>query len=301
MRKVGGLTCCWNEEATIGFTIASLLPYVDCYVVVDTGSTDKTLEIIKTLFDRDLESGKLILIEYGFLDDHDISKPKNKAIQILKEEGCYNFIRLDADDVFYKSGAEKAAKTARELPGDVTLYTINHWELYQNSFNTTAEWLNGIFGDIIRLEEQNFFCLRIPPTYEGRFTGSYGHARIYRIDGAVSMGKWTDEAWGMGPGEDIGHPKCARKCIGDPSEDIVHYGWARPMNKKMNKNNIWTHGKDIDPRTTGIEEIYENIPIVNLDRFNYGLKYWPRQIIFPFDAHPEVVISLLSKVREIIK
>lgn len=303
MTKIAGMTPCWNEEATIAFTIGSLLPYVDHYVVVDSGSDDATLEIIKTLFSEELKSGKLQLIEYGKLDDFDISKPKNAAIERIRELGCSHFIRLDADDVFYDRGAKKAVERARELSDDVTMFTINHWELYQNVAHTTLEWLDQL------KENKNWWCLRMPPGanptmsgYPHRFDGSYGHARIYRVDGAVSQGKWTDEAWGTGPGEDIGHPGVRRHCIGNHDEDIVHYGWARPMAKKLAKGAIWTGDEkaNADPRIDRMEKTWENIMVPNVGRTTYGIKYWPRSIIFPFTKHPEAVERYIDEVSGLL-
>lgn len=302
-RKIAGLTPCLNEEATIVFCIASLLPHVDHYVVVDSGSTDKTLELIKTCFKEELASGKLKLIEYGPLPDYDISKPKNTAIQAVRKARCSHFIRLDADDVFYDKGAQKAVKSAHSLAHDVTMFTINHWELYQNKAYTTEQWLDQLEAN------DDFLCLRMPPGanptssgYPHRYDGSYGHARIYLTENAVSKGKWTDEAWGKGPGEDIGHPSRKRNCIGNHDEDIVHYGWARPMQKKLEKGRIWSgEGKeDDDPRIGRIEKIWENVEEKNVSRTTYGMKYWPRSIIFPFTKHPEVVGRMLPKVRRVL-
>lgn len=313
-RKIGALSPVWNEEATIAFTIASLLPHVDCYVVVDSGSTDKTLKIIKTLFEKELKYGKLVLIEYGALPDFDISKPKNEAIDTLRAEGCHRFIRLDGDDVFYDAGAVNAVQIARGLSDEVTLFTINHWELYQNTWHNTLEWLDAIHRDInkklatamhmpIDYQPGKFLCSRIPPMmHKYRFDGSYGHARIYRMEGARSVGKWTDEAKG-GAGEDIMHPGYKRVCIGNHDENIVHYGWARPMKKKMSKMAVWTDGQppqNVDPRVTGLEKQWEMVNQPNLDRFNYGVNFWPRKILFSFTNHPEVFQRIMGPVKELI-
>jgi hypothetical protein len=266
------------------------------YVVTDTGSTDKTIEMVKGIFSKEIESGKLVFIEYGKLDDYDISKPKNKAIETLREAGCERFIRLDADDVFYTQGAIDAVKAAKEISDDITLYTLNHWELYQNTLVDTLAWTNHIVSD----EPTKFLCMRIPPPFEGRMRGSYGHARIYKTDGAISVGKWTDEAFG-GPGEDIANNKYKRVCKGNPEETIVHYGWARPLKKKMEKNDIWTKGQGLDPRVTGLEKMWNIIDKDNVDRHTYGAKYWPRQILFPFTNHPEVVRDYNELVMEFLK
>lgn len=301
--KIGALTPCLNEVATIVFTIGSLLSHVDHYVVVDSGSTDGTLELIKSIFGAELASGKLVLIEYGPLPDFDISKPKNAAIAKLKELGCERFIRLDGDDVFFDAGAVKAVVAARSMADNVTMYTINHWELYQNQLYSIEEWLDSLKHP----QHVGFWCMRMPPggdpspnSHPNRFDGSYGHARIYRTDGAVSVGKWTDEAWGKGPGEDIGHPGCPRLCIGNHDEDIVHYGWARPMVKKLAKGRIWTgEGKETaDPRVSGLEKQWENVLSPNMNRMTYGMKYYPKFILFPFTKHPEVIGRLIDRVVE---
>jgi glycosyltransferase involved in cell wall biosynthesis len=312
--KIGGMTPCWNEEATIVFCVASLLPYVDHYVVVDSGSTDLTLPLLREFFFEEIKSGKLVIIEYGALADFDISKPKNAAIAKLREFGCEYFIRLDADDVFYKEGAKKACDIARSLDKSVTMFCINHWELYQYEAHTTQDWLNNIgmnlYGDLSDYPPTiSFYCLRIPPgadprphMYPKRFEGSYGHARIYRTADAVSLGKWTDEAWGRGPGEDIGHPGVKRNCIGNTEEWIVHYGWARPMEKKLSKMKVWEgEGKERqDPRVDTIHKLWKNVPDINLDKINYGNKYWPHSVVFPFNDHPEVFYNLLSKIKDYV-
>lgn len=307
------MTCCWNEESTIAFTIGSLLPHVDHYVVADTGSTDKTVELIETLFAEELESGKLILLKQEKREDWDISIPKNAIINKLRELDCHYFIRLDGDDVFYDKGAAWAAKKARGMSHEVTMFTLNHWELYQNRAENTLHWLGHLYKDITEgLDAEKgprFWCLRMPPganpTMSGhphRFDGSYGHARIYRIEGALSMGKWTDEAWHRGPGEDIGHPNDVRNCKGNHDELLVHYGWARPMDKKLTKGAIWS-GKEKaaeDPRINRMEKMWENVNHDNLDRYDYGMRYWPRSVIFPFTNHPEVFNRLIEPVMEII-
>lgn len=308
--KIAGLTPCLNEASTIIFTIDSLLEHVDHYVVVDSGSTDGTLELIKNIFKDELASGKLHLIEYGPLPDYDISRPKNTAIELIKKLGCGRFIRLDGDDVFYDAGASKASKTAREsLNNDVTLYTINHWELYQNIIMTTKDWLEYLARFRYETDVNNpFLCMRMPPggdptmrSFPHRFDGSYGHARIYLTDGAVSIGKWTDEAKGTGPGEDIHHPTKKRICIGNHDEDIVHYGWARPMSKKLEKGRIWTGdgNETADPRVTGLEKQWRIVEENNVSRMNYGMKFWPNYILFPFTKHPEAIKRNIDEVLDV--
>lgn len=41
-----------NEDQFIWYAISSVLPYVDKFIIFDTGSTDKTVEIIRLFKDK---------------------------------------------------------------------------------------------------------------------------------------------------------------------------------------------------------------------------------------------------------
>lgn len=313
MRKIAGMTPVWNEEACVVFALASLLPYVDFYVLVDSGSTDKTLPLVKHFFEKEINSGKLCILEHDLPEGFDISIPKNAALNRIREEGCSHLIRLDGDDVFYNKYAEAVAAMAREISTDVTKFTVNHWELYQYRAKTTLDFLYSISSDVNHEfrnpDDPNFWCLRIPPGFNPhpsmhsrRYEGSYGHARIYRLDGAVSKGRWHEETFGN-PGDDIYYERENIQGAGGDSDWIVHYGWARPLDKKMEKAKVWVgEGKEEeDIRVNRIHKEWVNIKKYNLTNQDYGDHCWPHNIIFPFDAHPEVVCELVGPVSEFLR
>ncbi|TFH25722.1 glycosyltransferase [Candidatus Bathyarchaeota archaeon] len=313
MRKVAGITPVWNEEACVVFALASLLPYVDFYVLVDSGSTDQTLPLVRHFFDKEIESGKLVILEHDLPKGFDISIPKNAAINVIREAGYDYMIRLDGDDVFYADGAKKTVELVQEIPSDITKYTVNHWELYQYKAKTTLDFLDAItqdlFGSNKTPDDPNFMCLRIPPafdsrpeTYPKRYEGAYGHARIYRVDGAVSKGRWHEETFGN-PGDDIYYDREKVIGAGGYSDWIVHYGWARPLDKKMEKAKVWVgEGKEEeDIRVNRIHKEWVYLKKYNLDNQDYGDHCWPHKIIFPFDAHPEVVYARAGEVAEFLR
>ena len=319
MRKIAGITPVWNEEACVVFALASLLPYVDFYVLVDSGSTDKTLPLVRHFFDKEITSGKLVILEHDLPKGFDISIPKNAAIDVIREAGFSHMIRLDGDDVFYKDGAKKTVEIARDISTNVTKYTVNHWELYQYKAKTTLDFLNAINSDFelsgafgpetLQPEDPNFMCLRIPPGFDPRpemhpkrHEGSYGHARIYRVDGAVSKGRWHEETFGN-PGDDIYYERENIKGAGGDSDWIVHYGWARPLDKKMEKAKVWVgEGKEEeDIRVNRIHKEWVYLKKYNLDNQEYGDHCWPHKIIFPFNAHPEVVYDYHGVVAEFLR
>jgi glycosyltransferase involved in cell wall biosynthesis len=308
MNTIAGITPVWNEEACVVFALASLLPYVDFYVLVDSGSTDKTLPLVRHFFDKEIKSGKLHILEHDLPEGFDISIPKNAAIELIRE----HMIRLDGDDVFYRDGAQKTVEVARALSPSVTKYTVNHWELYQYRAKTTLDFLHAIEADHEEprnLENPNFMCLRIPPGFDPRpqmhhkrYDGSYGHARIYRVDGAVSRGRWHEETFGN-PGDDIYYEREKIIGAGGYAEWIAHYGWARPLDKKMEKAKVWVgEGKEEeDIRVNRIHNEWVYLKKYNLSNQDYGDHCWPHNIVFPFDAHPEVVTELVREVAEFLR
>lgn len=86
-------TMCKNEEHCIRETLESVYKYIDTWVVCDTGSTDRTCEVVTEFFKEKGIPGELFVHEWeGF----DVNKTK-------MFEACYNradyILHLDADDL----------------------------------------------------------------------------------------------------------------------------------------------------------------------------------------------------------
>ena len=86
-------TMCKNEEHCILQTLESVADYIDYWVVCDTGSTDKTIELVKTFFEERNIPGELHQDDWvGF--DH------NKTLMMDRAKGKADYImHLDADDL----------------------------------------------------------------------------------------------------------------------------------------------------------------------------------------------------------
>ena len=81
---------CKDEEAVIERCIRSCLPVIDSWCIVDTGSTDKTMQIIRDVL-KDLP-GELVeepWQNFGFNKSH--------ALQVAKKHGDFALL-MDADD-----------------------------------------------------------------------------------------------------------------------------------------------------------------------------------------------------------
>ena len=91
--KISIITVCYNSEKTIRYTIESLISqeYKDIeYIVIDGGSTDQTLEIIKeynnsiTFLSSEIDNGIYDAMNKG------INVAKGKIIGILNSDDFFN-------------------------------------------------------------------------------------------------------------------------------------------------------------------------------------------------------------------
>jgi glycosyltransferase involved in cell wall biosynthesis len=80
-----------NEEAVLPETLRALLPYIDCYSIVDTGSADNTVAVIEQYLGH--LPGVVTPQEWS-----DFSTARNLSLEIARQFGDYVFI-CDADDI----------------------------------------------------------------------------------------------------------------------------------------------------------------------------------------------------------
>ena len=78
-------TMCKNEEHIIGTVLEAVAPYIDYLVVADTGSTDRTLEIVQEFMDRTGIPGEIHVDEWIAFD-------KNKNLMLLLINYIHNII-----------------------------------------------------------------------------------------------------------------------------------------------------------------------------------------------------------------
>jgi len=91
MVSVGLVMIVRDEEAVIERALRSALPFIDTYVIVDTGSSDRTLDIARDVL-RDVSSGLIVSRPWV-----DFGKNRTEALALC--EGRMDWaIMLDADD-----------------------------------------------------------------------------------------------------------------------------------------------------------------------------------------------------------
>lgn len=91
-----------NEENFIWFALMSVVDYVDKILVWDTGSTDKTVEIIKKI-----KGNKLKFKEVGPVDKYEFTKMRQA---MLDESKCDWVLILDGDEIWWDNSIKKIIK-----------------------------------------------------------------------------------------------------------------------------------------------------------------------------------------------
>ena len=94
-----------NESKIICRLFDSIIKWIDCYCICDTGSTDDTVDVIKEYFNGKNIPGKIVVEQFK-----DFSHNRNFSLQACVGMSDYVLL-LDADMVFYPSEDSFSKKT----------------------------------------------------------------------------------------------------------------------------------------------------------------------------------------------
>ncbi len=103
-----------NEENFLWYAVASVADYVDKIYIWDTGSTDKTIQLIKELKRRWPE--KIEIKEVGKVGKLTLVEMRQK---MLDETTTDWIMILDGDEVWWEEGIKKVLSEIGRLPPDV--------------------------------------------------------------------------------------------------------------------------------------------------------------------------------------
>lgn len=118
-----------NEESFIWFALMSVVDCVDKILVWDTGSTDKTVEIIKEVIKAKGE--KVVFKEVGKVDDVQFTKMRQA---MLVKSKCDWILVLDGDEVWWEDSIKKVAgkiqKASTRIDGVVVPMVVTVGDIY---------------------------------------------------------------------------------------------------------------------------------------------------------------------------
>jgi len=98
-----------NEENFVWFAIMSVVDFVDKVLVWDTGSTDKTVEIIKEIIKE--KGDKVEFKEVGRVDGLEFTKMRQK---MLNQSKCDWILVLDGDEIWWEDSIKKITDKIRK-------------------------------------------------------------------------------------------------------------------------------------------------------------------------------------------
>lgn len=103
--KVWANTIVHNEENFVWFAIMSVVDWVDKVLVWDTGSTDKTIEIIKEVIKE--KGDKVKFKEVGSADKYEFTKMRQK---MLEQSKCDWILILDGDEIWWEDSIKQVVR-----------------------------------------------------------------------------------------------------------------------------------------------------------------------------------------------
>lgn len=111
-----------NEENTLDRCLASVKDVVDEIIIVDTGSSDRTLEIVKRHTSN--------IHHFQWVDD--FSAARNFAFQQANKD---YILTMDADDIFCNEDRDKLFQLKKTLPSSIDGVTMKYLAAFDESGN----------------------------------------------------------------------------------------------------------------------------------------------------------------------
>ncbi len=118
-----------NEENFIWFALMSVIDYVDKILVWDTGSTDKTVEIIREV--KRNWGERIEFKEVGVVDKYEITKTRQA---MLEQSDCDWILILDGDEIWWEDSIKRLVQVinsrGRKIEGIVVPMIVPVGDIY---------------------------------------------------------------------------------------------------------------------------------------------------------------------------
>lgn len=101
-----------NEENFLWFSVMSVVDFVDKVLIWDTGSTDKTLEVIKEL--KKIKGNKIEFKQAGEVTAGEFTK---KRQEMLEQSNSDWILILDGDEIWWKDSIKKLISEINKKQG----------------------------------------------------------------------------------------------------------------------------------------------------------------------------------------
>ena len=224
-----------NESSIIKRLLTSVLPLIDTYCICDTGSTDNTIEIIKTFFDGVNIKGKIIEepfrdfgynrsfslnqchgmenADYVLLLDADMVLEIDKKISIPEFKTHIDkdaYYLLQGNDKFHYKNIRLVKNTGKfkywgvtheyiELPDNTSVYSIPKTMMFINDIGDGGAKTDKFIRDI-KLLKQGLIDKPNNDRYTFYLANSYKDSRQFQLaietyEKRIELRGWKQEVW----------------------------------------------------------------------------------------------------------
>ena len=104
MKTITGHMVVKNEERWVWFSIMSVIDYLDKLIIFDNGSTDNTINIIKSILANDKYRNKILFEEKGETDKGGFTKLRQEQLDLTDTD---YFMLVDGDEIWWKDSVEE--------------------------------------------------------------------------------------------------------------------------------------------------------------------------------------------------
>lgn len=186
--QIWGHTLVKNEERYLWFAVESVINHIDKLLLWDTGSTDKTKDIIALL--KDKHKGKIETRFLGEVTPGEFTKVRQEMLDATKSDW---FIIVDGDEVWWDKGIRELTDFIREEKDKYESIVSSYYNIVGDIFHYQEEKA-GMYeideskGHInIRAVNRN-----IPGLH---FAKPHGQQGLYDKNGVLIQGRNTDKRY----------------------------------------------------------------------------------------------------------
>lgn len=123
-----------NEERYLWYAVMSVIDHVDKILLWDTGSTDKTKDVIREI--QKIKGDKIDFKEVGSVDPEQFTKVRQQMLDQTKSDW---FLIVDGDEVWWEKSIKEVVKTIQE----------------ENNLEMIVSPYYNVIGDIYHYQEES--------------------------------------------------------------------------------------------------------------------------------------------------
>lgn len=118
-----------NEDQWVWYAVTSVLPFADRILITDTGSTDRTREIVKSI-----KSDKIVFREELAESRSDVTAVRDRQIGMTKTPWIWV---VDGDEIYTRGGAKEIVKAAES--GKYRVIVVRRYDLLGDVYHRQKE------------------------------------------------------------------------------------------------------------------------------------------------------------------